>query len=243
MLLDPKVYVCSRTGADKVGYFAKSGDAVHEFLSDDSEYDIYINGHTVKVERDYVLQDGDMINAIHRPAGVGAYVAVAIIVSLITIATLPKPEKPNVQGTQSTSPNNQVSGQTNIARTGEGIPDIKGTIRAFPDLIQSSWYDYSGNSRVVRERFMIGTGDYSVTDIRDSESLIDDMTGSSYLVRSGELADDDFFPMQLTQLQDSDLLAPNQQRVNDTYFIRMFNGAITGGGTPATNYIEVASRE
>ena len=79
MLLDPKVYVCSRTGADKVGYLSKAGDSVDEFLSDDSEYDIYINGHTVKVERDYVLQDGDMINAIHRPAGVETYIAVALI--------------------------------------------------------------------------------------------------------------------------------------------------------------------
>ena len=240
MLLDPKVYVCSRTGADKVGYFAKAGDAVHEFLSDDSEYDIYINGHTVKVERDYVMQDGDMINAIHRPAGVEAYVAVAIITSLIVIATLPKPEKPNVQGTQSTSPNNQVSGQTNIARTGEGIPDIKGTIRAYPDLIQSAHYEYSGSARVVSERFCVGVGEFSVTGIRDNDTLISDIKNTSSLVRDGVMSNDDKFPLNVASIQDSLLLAPNQQVLNNVWAITFSNAKLTGT-TYFTNYIQIAT--
>lgn len=217
MLLDPKVYVCSRTGADKVGYFAKAGDAVHEFLSDDSEYDIYLNGHTVKVERDYMLQDGDMINAIHRPAGVETYIAVAIIVAIIAIVTLPKPEKPNTQGAQNTSPNNQVSGQTNIARTGEGIPDIKGTIRAYPDLIQSAHYEYSGSARVVSERFCVGVGEFSVTGIRDNDTLISDIKNTSSLVRDGVMSNDDKFPLNVASIQDSLLLAPNQQALDNIW--------------------------
>ncbi len=241
MLLDPKVYVCSRTGADKVGYFAKSGDAVHEFLSDESDYDIYLNGHTVRVERDYVLQDGDMINAIHRPAGaVAAYVAVAVIVSLIVVATLPKPEKPNLQGTASTSPNNQVSGQTNIARTGEGIPDIKGTIRAYPDLIQSAHYVYSGNARVVSERFCIGVGDFSVSEIRDNEAEISDIPNTSSLVRSGAMSNADKFPLNVASVQDSLLLAPNQQVLSDVWSFQFYNAQLTGT-TYFTNYIRFST--
>ena len=238
MLLDPKVYVCSRTGADKVGYFAKAGDAVHEFLSDDSEYDIYINGHTVKVERDYVLQDGDMINAIHRPAGVEAYIAVAIIVAIIAIVTLPKPEKPNTQGAQNTSPNNQVSGQTNIARTGEGIPDIKGAIRAYPDLIQSAHYEYSGSARVVSERFCVGVGEFSVTGIRDNDTLISDIKNTSSLVRDGVMSNDDKFPLNVASIQDSLLLAPNQQVLDDVYFFE-FSNAKLAGTSYFTNYIRI----
>ena len=240
MLLDPKVYVCSRTGADKVGYFAKAGDAVHEFLSDDSEYDIYLNGHTVKVERDYVLQDGDMINAIHRPAGVETYIAVALIVAIITIATLPKPEKPNTQGTKSTSPNNQVSGQTNIARTGEGIPDIKGTIRAYPDLIQSAHYEYSGSARVVSERFCVGVGEFSVTGIRDNDTLISDIKNTSSLVRDGVMSNDDKFPLNVASIQDSLLLAPNQQVLDNVWAITFSNAKLTGT-TYFTNYIQIAT--
>ncbi|WP_339892200.1 host specificity factor TipJ family phage tail protein [uncultured Alteromonas sp.] len=238
MLLDPKVYVCSRTGADKVGYLSKAGDSVDEFLSDDSEYDIYINGHTVKVERDYVLQDGDMINAIHRPAGVETYIAVALIVAIITIATLPKPEKPNTQGTKSTSPNNQVSGQTNIARTGEGIPDIKGTIRAYPDLIQSAHYEYSGSARVVSERFCVGVGEFSVTGIRDNDTLISDIKNTSSLVRDGVMSNDDKFPLNVASIQDSLLLAPNQQVLDDVYFFE-FSNAKLAGTSYFTNYIRI----
>ena len=217
MLLDPKVYVCSRTGADKVGYLAKAGDIVHEFLSDDSEYDIYINGHTVKVERDYVLQDGDMINAIHRPAGVEAYIAVTVIVSLITIATLPKPEKPNTQGTQSTSPNNQVSGQTNIARTGEGIPDIKGTIRAYPDLIQSSWYTWEDNRRRVRERFCAGVASLDITSIQDNDVSFDDITGSSATVVERAVQTGDVYPVISDLVTDARLEAENERVVGLDY--------------------------
>ncbi|MGB2264871.1 MAG: hypothetical protein ACPH3C_06770, partial [Glaciecola sp.] len=226
MLLDPKVYVCSRTGADKVGYFAKAGDAVHEFLSDDSEYDIYLNGHTVKVERDYVLQDGDMINAIHRPAGVAEYVAVAVIVSLITIATLPKPEKPNVQGTQSTSPNNQVSGQTNIARTGEGIPDIKGTIRAYPDLIQSSWYTWEDNRRRVRERFCAGVASLDITSIQDNDVSFDDITGSSATVVERAVQAGDVYPVISDLVTDARLEAENERRLDLDYIYLANDGGV-----------------
>lgn len=240
MLLDPKVYVCSRTGADKVGYLAKSGDRVDEFLSNESDYDIYLNGHTVRVERDYVLQDGDMINAIHRPAGaVAAYVAVAVIVSLIVVATLPKPEKPNLQGTASTSPNNQVSGQTNIARTGEGIPDIKGTIRAYPDLIQDAHYEYSGSARVVSERFCVGVGDFSVTSIRDNVTEISDIPNTSSLVRDGTMSNADKFPLNVASVQDSLLLAPNQQVLPDVWDLQFFNAKLTGT-TYFTNYIRLS---
>ena len=232
MLLDPKVYVCSRTGADKVGYFAKAGDRVHEFLSDDSEYDIYINGHTVKVERDYVLQDGDMVNAIHRPAGVETYIAVALIVAIITIATLPKPEKPNTQGTKSTSPNNQVSGQTNIARTGEGIPDIKGIIRAFPDLIQSSWYSFEENRRRVRERFCVGTSSISISQVMDNETLFSDIGGSDFSVIEREVQTGDSYPVHASSLDGSRLLAENQ-RVLQIHYIYL---ARDGGN----NYVMLA---
>lgn len=226
MLLDPKVYVCSRTGADKVGYFSKAGDTVDEFLSDDSEYDIYLNGYTVRVERDYVLQDGDMVNAIHRPAGVGAYVAVAIITSLIVIATLPKPEKPNVQGTQSTSPNNQVSGQANIARTGEGIPDIKGSIRAYPDLIQSSWYTWEENRRRVRERFCVGSSSLSITEVKDNDVLIDDISGSSFEIVEREVLGGDVYAIISDMVTDARLEAENERRLDLDYVYLANDGGV-----------------
>jgi hypothetical protein len=228
MLLDPKVYTCSRTGADKVGYFAKAGDTVNDFLSDDSEYDIYINGHAVKVERDYVLQQGDMINAIHRPLGaeVGLYIAVAVITAIITIATLPKPVKPNIQGASNTSPNNQVSGQKNIARTGEGTPDIKGSIRAYPDLAQSAWYIWEENRRRVRERFCIGSSSVVVTNIKDNDVLLSEIAGSSATVVERAVNSTDKYPLISTALSDSRLLAQNQQIIDLDYAYLANDGGV-----------------
>tara|TARA_R110002110_G_C13470165_1_gene720311 strand:- start:14626 stop:17226 length:2601 start_codon:yes stop_codon:yes gene_type:complete len=234
MLLDPKVYVCSRTGADKVGYFAKAGDTVDEFLSDDSDYDIYLNGHTVKAERDYVLQDGDMVHAIHRPAGIETYVAVALIVAIITIATLPKPEKPNTQGASSTSPNNQVSGQTNIARTGEGIPDIKGTIRAFPDLIQSSWYTWEENRRRVRERFCVGSSSLLIADVKDNDVFFSDIAGSTATIVEREVQVGDVYPVISDLVTDASLEAENE-RILDLDYVYL---ALDGG----VNYVIVHSK-
>ena len=228
MLLDPKVYVCSRTGADKIGYFAKSGDCIDEFLSDDSEYDIYINGHTVKVERDYMLQDGDMVNAIHRPAGadpVTLAIAVAVITAVLTAVLLPKPEKPNAQGATSSSPNNQISGQTNIARSGDGIPDIKGHIRAYPDLVQSSWYTWEGTRRRVRERFCVGESSLNISDVQDNETSFDDITGSSFEVVERAVQTGDRYPIIADSINDSTLAARNQINIELTFvYLSKLNG-------------------
>ncbi len=229
MLLDPKVYTCSRTGADKIGFIAEAGDIVDEFLSSDSDYDIYLNGHTVRVERDYVLQQGDMVNAIHRPAGadpVTISIAVALITAIVTVALLPKAEKPNTQGTTSTSPNNQVSGQTNIARTGEGIPDIKGTIRAYPDLIQSAWYTWEENRRRVRERFCIGESSIAVTEVRDNDTDFDDMTGSTYEVVERAVTTGDIYPVVVDSISDSILYADNQRALDLDYVYLANNGGV-----------------
>jgi len=216
------VYIVDRLTGDKTGFQANPGDTPAYFLPEDSSFDLFLNGHSVTCQPDYELKDGDCVYAIHRPDGadpVTIAVAVAVITAIVTVALLPRPEKPNTQGVQRTSPNNQVSGQTNIARTGEGIPDIKGQIQAFPDVIQAPWYRFQGNSQRLLQGFCVGVGTYDIQAAKVGESLFSDLEQADIIFSgNGTPPSDNKYATPAQGTSNVEILAPDEINASVIFF-------------------------
>lgn len=183
-----------------------------------------------KIHPDQIVEDGEYYAIPVISGVVETAILIAVITAAVTYALLPEPEKPNQQGAQKSSSNNQASGQTNVARLGQGHPDIRGRVRSYPDLVQQAWYTYVGGRRYVRERFMITRGETVVSDVKDNDALIDDISGANYTARTGAIQADDVYPYRIYQLDDNRLLAPNNLSVQALRILVIYS-------RPEGNYI------
>lgn len=115
----------------------------------------------------------DHIIIQHRPHGTAVLlIGVGILSAAATILLAPKPSIPNNAGQESTSPNNQLTAATNEFRPRQAIPDIAGRIRAYPDFVQPSYYEYVDNQRVFRELFVIGRGYHTISGVESEKTPI-----------------------------------------------------------------------
>lgn len=123
----------------------------------------------------------DTIQIILRQQGVGVIAAIVAVVAALAVTLLmPKPTIPNNSGEQKESPNNRLTGQTNIARLYQAIPDIYGKVRVYPDLIALSLYEYIDNVKYVTENMCVGIGNYLLENFKYAETDINAILGSSY---------------------------------------------------------------
>ena len=114
-------------------------------------------------------QAGDEVAIVHRPAGVEAWVLVAsLVLSAYVYTLIPKPTD---QPQSSDSPNNRLTGQTNIARAYQAIPDVYGRRRCWPDLIQPSTVEYISNVKVITEWLCVSRGKGTLSQVKYAETL------------------------------------------------------------------------
>lgn len=84
----------------------------------------------------------------------------------------------NINRTQQSS-NNSLANRTNEARVLQRIEDIFGLVRAYPSLIQPVYSKYINNKQYEYSYMCIGRGWYDIADVRDGETLLSDIDGSS----------------------------------------------------------------
>jgi hypothetical protein len=147
-----------------------------------AECELLINGERVDPMTDPRLdappQAGDCIVVAHRPAGVETWIlVVSALLAVASYAMIPKPADTPVA---SDSPNNRLTGQTNVARAYQAIPDVYGRRRVWPDLIQPSYEEYVNGVKQVTEWLCVSRGGGSITEVKFADTLLSDIVGASY---------------------------------------------------------------
>lgn len=109
-------------------------------------------------------------------------IAIAIAVSVAMSLLFPPPSMPgNVNRTQQ-SANNGLAARENEVRLLQRVEDIYGTVRAIPSLLMPTYNKYQSHQRVEYGYYCVGRGYYDISSIRDGDSLISDISGSSAAV-------------------------------------------------------------
>lgn len=155
-----------------------------------SDVVVKLNGRALSDDFDiaYPLRKNDVVLVFDQPeGGVGKLISTILrpvtkilsgAMKLLGLA----PKSGGVSVATGDSPNNDVTQQTNRARLYKGRPNIYGQVRAYPDLIQESMYEYINNNKMVTEWMEIGYGHYDISSVRYSESSLISMAGASYQI-------------------------------------------------------------
>jgi hypothetical protein len=112
---------------------------------------------------------------------------VAIVVAAATYFLTPTPKIPILpanaaRNQQTSSPNNELAERTNRVRLNGRIPDIFGTVRSTPDLIAVPYRVFENNVEVEYAYMCVGRGEYIIDDVRDGDTLIQNIPGAGVVV-------------------------------------------------------------
>lgn len=168
-----------------VGSFFYSDFLVHQQLHTDAM--IIVNGRELRDddELDFEIVPTHFIQVFDQPKSVIGDILNPVFNLVTKVFSFLAPKTPSFSAAESNvkdSPNNRLTGQTNVARAYQARPEIHGQVRAFPDLIQQSMFEYSNNLKTVIEWLNIGIGEYKTESIRFAESDFTAMAGASYKI-------------------------------------------------------------
>ncbi|MTC60414.1 MoaD/ThiS family protein [Providencia rustigianii] len=169
----------------KVGSFFYSDFLVHQQLH--SDVVILVNGRELQEddELDFEITPTHFIQVLDQPKGVIGDILNPVFNLVTKVFSFLAPKTPSFSAAESNvkdSPNNRLTGQTNVARAYQARPEIHGQVRVFPDLIQQSMFEYNNNLKTVTEWLNIGIGEYKTESIRFAESDFTAMAGASYKI-------------------------------------------------------------
>lgn len=125
--------------------------------------------------------NGD-IYIIHHPLGLDPITIgfiIAVVVAIAVVVLMPTPELPEGIRQAKGSPNNALSGQSNVARALDRVPDIFGQIKSFPDLIAPTVTEFINHIKFQREYMCIGRGFHVVDEVKSGDTLISSIAGST----------------------------------------------------------------
>ncbi|MEQ4665987.1 host specificity factor TipJ family phage tail protein [Providencia rettgeri] len=169
-----------------VGSFFYSDFLVHR---EDLSRDVLVTVNGVEIglddELDFEITPTHFIQVFDQPKGVIGDILNPVFNLVTKVFSFLAPKTPSFSAAESNvkdSPNNRLTGQTNVARAYQARPEIHGQVRAFPDLIQQSMFEYNNNLKTVTEWLNIGIGEYKTESIRFAESDFTAMAGASYKI-------------------------------------------------------------
>ncbi|MEY0982590.1 host specificity factor TipJ family phage tail protein [Providencia alcalifaciens] len=169
-----------------VGSFFYSDFLVHR---EDLSRDVLVTVNGVELglddELDFEITPTHFIQVFDQPKNVIGDILNPVFNLVTKVFSFLAPKTPSFSAAESNvkdSPNNRLTGQTNVARAYQARPEIHGQVRAFPDLIQQSMFEYNNNLKTVTEWLNIGIGEYKTESIRFAESDFTAMAGASYKV-------------------------------------------------------------
>jgi hypothetical protein len=198
----------------------------------------------------------DDLTVIVFPEGPALLIAALVVAVVAVIAMLfLLPAIPDLSNTQTSSGNNSLSERTNRPRPNARIPDIFGQVRSIPDQIAFPYRVYENHHQLEISFMCIGRGAYAIDDVRDGDTLVADILGSSVAVYGPNTSPNDFSTPQLqigspisdpvfncSRLNDVNgqtLKAPNDISVKADQEIKFKDGGIieaAGGDIDFTDY-------
>jgi hypothetical protein len=197
------------------------------------------------------------------PAGPAIPFIPYIIAAVAFVAAYVLAPRPGLNGvgrnSRVSSSNNSLQGRTNSPRPGERIADIRGGVRAYPDLLMDYRIFYEGSEYEV-QFLCIGSGEYDLSDIRDGLTPASNITGTSLsfyrpdnspgmgspYLKIGEDIDLNKFPIMTAKSSNeadgSELRPPNYSSVQNLNFTLYSNGNIETTSTDESTTLDWSDR-
>ncbi|HBC2871886.1 host specificity factor TipJ family phage tail protein [Proteus mirabilis] len=237
----PIIEIQRVAGIPKERVEIKAGSLFFDWLKEQNfhhDVDIYVNGVKLNDDDrlDFIISEFHHIQIFDQPKGIIGDILNPVFKFVSKIFSFLAPKAPSFSAADvnaKESPNNRLTGQTNIARTYQARPEIHGQVRAFPDLIQQSMFEYIDNKKMVTEWMNFGIGYYTIENVKYSESELIALDGASYQIfQPGEVIPQIFEGFEFPDVDGQEIPGPNESDEIPQYEATASNvisGEIKGG--------------